>query len=66
MRQDGGFEYLAEIPSTLGRVFGDYGDEFMDWSDPSPLGVDDEDMIDYLHPSEEVVRRICLRLTGTL
>jgi hypothetical protein len=62
MRQNGGFAYLSEIPATLGRLFGDYGYEFMDWSDPSPLGVGDDDMIDYFHPSEDVVRRIYARL----
>jgi hypothetical protein len=64
MRQNGGFAYLSEIPATLGRLFDDYGYEFMDWSDPSPLGVSDDDMIDYFHPSEEVVRRIYTRLVA--
>jgi hypothetical protein len=62
MHRSGRFAYLGEIPSTLGPLFGEFEYTFADWSDPSPLGVSDQDMIDYFHPSEEVVRRMFERL----
>jgi hypothetical protein len=65
MRGNGGFTYLSKIPSTLGDLFGGFGYTFMDWTDPSPLGVVDDDMVDYFHPSERVVARIYQQLITT-
>lgn len=52
IRADGKHEYLAEMALQLKPLFEAYGFRYFDFSDPTPVGGVDGDMLDAFHPSE--------------
>lgn len=55
---DGRSESLVEFTKTMETIFGHYGYVFFDASDPVFFGSNDEELIDIVHGSETMMKRL--------
>ncbi len=66
MQTSGNFAYVDEAAAQLEAVFEDFGFSFFDFTDGSRLGGSDAEFWDSLHPTEQHMIRIHLKLASEL